>query len=66
MQAVVIAKRAAEEIVSGRFGLAVMKFPNPDMVGHTGNMKATIKAVETFDVALGIVIDALTQSAASP
>jgi len=61
MQAVAIAKRAAEEIASGRFGVVVMNFANPDMVGHTGNMTATVKAVETSDVALGIVIDALTQ-----
>jgi 2,3-bisphosphoglycerate-independent phosphoglycerate mutase len=61
MQAVAIAKRAAEEIVSGRFGVVVMNFANPDMVGHTGNMTATVKAVETSDVALGIVIDALAK-----
>jgi 2,3-bisphosphoglycerate-independent phosphoglycerate mutase len=59
MQAVAIAKRAAEEIASGRFGVVVMNFANPDMVGHTGNMEATVKAVETSDVALGIVIAAL-------
>ena len=34
----------------------------PDMVGHTGNMQATVKAVETSDLALGIVIDALTKA----
>jgi 2,3-bisphosphoglycerate-independent phosphoglycerate mutase len=61
MQAVAIAKRAAEEIVSGRFGVVVMNFANPDMVGHTGNMTATVKAVETSDIALGIVIDALAK-----
>ena len=60
MQAVAIAKRAAQEIASGRFGVVVMNFANPDMVGHTGNMNATVKAVETSDVALGIVIDALS------
>ena len=38
MQAAAIAKRAAEEIASGRFGVVVMNFANPDMVGHTGNM----------------------------
>jgi 2,3-bisphosphoglycerate-independent phosphoglycerate mutase len=40
----------------------VMNFANPDMVGHTGNMQATVKAVETSDLALGIVIDALTKA----
>jgi 2,3-bisphosphoglycerate-independent phosphoglycerate mutase len=59
MQAIAIARRAAEEIESGRFGVVVMNFANPDMVGHTGKMEATVKAVETSDEALGIVIDAL-------
>jgi 2,3-bisphosphoglycerate-independent phosphoglycerate mutase len=61
MQAVAIARRAAEEIAGGRFGVVVMNFANPDMVGHTGNMNAAVKAVETSDIALGIVIDALTK-----
>ena len=30
--------------------------PTPDMVGHTGNMKATIAAVETIDECLGKLI----------
>jgi 2,3-bisphosphoglycerate-independent phosphoglycerate mutase len=59
MRAIAIARRAADEISSGRFGVVVMNFANPDMVGHTGNMEATVKAVETSDVALGIVIEAL-------
>lgn len=31
----------------------VMNFANPDMVGHTGDFPATIKAVETVDTQLG-------------
>src|SRR5262249_29056392 len=59
MRAQAIAERAAGEIAAGKFGVVVMNFANPDMVGHTGNLEATVKAVETTDVALGIVIDAL-------
>ena len=44
------------------FDVVVMNFANPDMVGHTGNMQATVKAVGESDKALGIVIDALTQA----
>ncbi len=54
-----IAERAAREIESGNFDVIVINFANPDMVGHTGNMEATVKAVEATDEALGIVIDAL-------
>jgi 2,3-bisphosphoglycerate-independent phosphoglycerate mutase len=59
MRAANIAKRAAEEISSGKFGVVVMNFANPDMVGHTGRMEATVKAVEVSDAALGIVIEAI-------
>jgi 2,3-bisphosphoglycerate-independent phosphoglycerate mutase len=59
MQAVAIARRAAEEIGKHNFDVIVMNFANPDMVGHTGHMEATVKAVEEADKALGIVLDAL-------
>jgi len=59
MKAASIAERAAEEIQSGRFDVVVMNFANPDMVGHTGNMEATVAAVETSDTALDVVIKAL-------
>lgn len=34
------------------FDLIVLNYANPDMVGHTGNMQATIKAVEAIDQCL--------------
>jgi 2,3-bisphosphoglycerate-independent phosphoglycerate mutase len=62
MQAGSIAQRAAEAIATGKFGVIVMNFANPDMVGHTGNLDATIKAVDATDAALGVVIDALERA----
>jgi 2,3-bisphosphoglycerate-independent phosphoglycerate mutase len=62
MRAAEIAERAAAEIASGRFGVAVMNFANPDMVGHTGNMEATVAAVAATDTALGVVIDAIERA----
>jgi 2,3-bisphosphoglycerate-independent phosphoglycerate mutase len=59
MRAKDIAERAAKEVASGNVDVIVINFANPDMVGHTGVMDATVKAVEATDVALGIVIDAL-------
>ena len=61
MQAAAIAARAAEAIAAGKFDVVVMNFANPDMVGHTGKMEATVAAVETSDAALGVVIDALAR-----
>jgi 2,3-bisphosphoglycerate-independent phosphoglycerate mutase len=59
MQAGAIARLVAQEIAAGRFGVIVMNFANPDMVGHTGKLEETVKAVESADAALGVVIDAL-------
>jgi 2,3-bisphosphoglycerate-independent phosphoglycerate mutase len=59
MRAHEVAVRAAEAIEGGKYGVVVMNFANPDMVGHTGKLEATVTAVESSDEALGIVIKAL-------
>ena len=38
------------------YDFIVVNFANPDMVGHTGNLKATIKACEVVDLCLGKVV----------
>ncbi len=38
--------------------LVVMNFANCDMVGHTGDFAATVKAVETVDQCLGLLVEA--------
>lgn len=37
----------------------LVNFANPDMVGHTGSLKAAIKAVETVDECAGQLVDAV-------
>jgi 2,3-bisphosphoglycerate-independent phosphoglycerate mutase len=59
MRAAPIAERVAAEVTGGRFGVIVVNFANPDMVGHTGKMEAAVHAVEASDAALGRIIDAL-------
>jgi 2,3-bisphosphoglycerate-independent phosphoglycerate mutase len=39
-------------IESGKYDLIICNFANPDMVGHSGNLPATIKAIETIDTCL--------------
>lgn len=39
----------------------LVNYANPDMVGHTGNLKAGIKAVETVDECLGRLVDAVLE-----
>ena len=39
----------------------VANFANPDMVGHTGNLPATVQAVETTDRCVGEIFDAVNK-----
>jgi len=45
-------------IRSGKYSFVVINFANPDMVGHTGNMNATIKAIETVDKCISKIVNA--------
>jgi 2,3-bisphosphoglycerate-independent phosphoglycerate mutase len=58
MRAESIADKAIEEINSGT-NFIFINFANPDMVGHTANRSAIIKAVETVDRELCRVLEAL-------
>lgn len=43
--------------VMSNYDVIILNFANPDMVGHTGNMSATIKAVEVLDKKLKQIYD---------
>jgi 2,3-bisphosphoglycerate-independent phosphoglycerate mutase len=58
MSAPQVAKTTVEAIRSGRYGFLVINFANGDMVGHTGDQSAAIRAVEALDRAVGQVLDA--------
>jgi 2,3-bisphosphoglycerate-independent phosphoglycerate mutase len=47
--------KLVEAIDSQAFDVIVCNIANPDMVGHTGNIAAAIKAAEAVDVAIGAV-----------
>jgi 2,3-bisphosphoglycerate-independent phosphoglycerate mutase len=59
MSAPELARKAVAAIVAGKHDLLILNFANPDMVGHTGNLPAAIKAVETVDTCLGEIADAV-------
>ncbi len=44
------------------YDLIVTNYANPDMVGHTGDLKAAIKACEAVDQGLGQVVAAIEKS----
>ncbi|MFP5501877.1 MAG: 2,3-bisphosphoglycerate-independent phosphoglycerate mutase [Candidatus Sericytochromatia bacterium] len=62
MSAPEVAAAAAAAIDAGHTDVLIMNFANADMVGHTGNMAATIKAVEAVDRAVGQVVDAIVRA----
>jgi 2,3-bisphosphoglycerate-independent phosphoglycerate mutase len=48
-----------DHLRTGRYRFIVVNFANPDMVGHTGILPATVKAVEVVDAMLGRIADAV-------
>ncbi|MBI4591998.1 2,3-bisphosphoglycerate-independent phosphoglycerate mutase [Candidatus Uhrbacteria bacterium] len=57
MSARQITERVIKEMRENKFDFIVMNFANPDMVGHTGDVTAGIKAVEVVDECLGKIVD---------
>lgn len=59
MSAYTVADTVLKEIESDRYDLIILNFANADMVGHTGNLEATIKAIEALDECAAKVIKAI-------
>ncbi|NEP61260.1 MAG: 2,3-bisphosphoglycerate-independent phosphoglycerate mutase [Symploca sp. SIO2G7] len=62
MSAKAVTDTAITAIGKGIYSFMVINYANPDMVGHTGNMEATIQALESVDVQLGRLLDAIGQA----
>lgn len=62
MSAHEVTDKLVEAIESGRYDAIICNYANGDMVGHTGKMDAAIKAVETLDVCLQRVTDAILKA----
>ncbi|CAN1180267.1 2,3-bisphosphoglycerate-independent phosphoglycerate mutase [Linum perenne] len=61
MKAMEIAERAREAILSGKFNQVRVNLPNGDMVGHTGDVEATVVSCKVADEAVKMMIDAIEQ-----
>ena len=61
MSAAEVTKAAKAAILSGKYALVVVNYANPDMVGHTGSLPATTKAVDATDAGVGELLAALAQ-----
>ncbi|AKU80212.1 2,3-bisphosphoglycerate-independent phosphoglycerate mutase [Spiroplasma turonicum] len=58
MSAVEITNKLVERIKENKYDLIVLNYANCDMVGHTGDLEATIKGVKTLDEQLKRLYDA--------
>ncbi|MCG3085158.1 2,3-bisphosphoglycerate-independent phosphoglycerate mutase [Anoxybacillus sp. LAT_35] len=59
MSAYEVTDALLKEIEADKFDAIILNYANPDMVGHSGKLEPTIKAVEAVDECLGKVVDAI-------
>ncbi len=57
MSAYEVAGEVVKRLDSGQYQLVILNFANGDMVGHTGNLSAAIKACEAVDNCVGRVVE---------
>lgn len=61
MSAYEVTDALIEEIKKDKHDVIILNFANPDMVGHSGKLEPTIKAVETVDECLGKIVDLILE-----
>lgn len=59
MSAITLTDKLISEISKDKYDVIICNYANADMVGHTGNYAATIKAIETIDTCLKKLGDAV-------
>ena len=62
MSAEEVTENVVNAINSGKYDTIILNYANPDMVGHTGNLEAAIKALETLDGCVARVVDAIEKN----
>jgi 2,3-bisphosphoglycerate-independent phosphoglycerate mutase len=58
MSAFEVTDKLVEAIKSKKYNAIICNYANGDMVGHTGNIYAACKAIETLDICVGRVVEA--------
>ena len=59
MSAYEVTEKLVDAINSKKYDCIILNYANPDMVGHTGNLDAAIKAIEAIDECVGKVVEAV-------
>ena len=62
MNSEILTDKLVAAIESGEHDFIVCNYPNGDMVGHTGDFDAAVKACEAVDTAMGRVVSALQKT----
>jgi len=55
MSALEVTAAVLKEIEADQYDVIILNFANTDMVGHTGVIKAAVRAVETVDICIGLI-----------
>lgn len=61
MSAYEVTDALLQELENGEHNAIILNFANPDMVGHSGKLEPTIKAIEAVDECLGKVVDKILE-----
>lgn len=62
MSAFELTRKLIEAIESRKYDVIICNFANPDMVGHTGDFEATVKAIEALDSCIGKLYEAMMKA----
>ena len=57
MSAYEVTDKVCEALENDKYDVVILNYANTDMVGHTGNLEAAVKAVETVDECVGRVVE---------
>ena len=65
MSAYLVTDKVLEEINTNEFDVIILNFANCDMVGHTGDLDAAVKAVKTVEECVGKITDVVLKKGGS-
>lgn len=66
MAAEQITDRAVDALEQDAYAFILINYPNGDLVGHTGDMDATVTAIETVDTCVGRMVNAAQDAGYTP
>ncbi len=61
MSAIEVTDKVIEELSNNDYDVMILNYANCDMVGHTGNFDAAVKAVQTVDACVQKVVDKILE-----